>query len=208
VLPETVVFPGMTVPLYIFEARYKALVKLCLEQEVARFVIVLANPQHASLENRLPLSAVGSYVDILSVSENLDGTYHLLAYGHERCKIEVTRQKYVAEPDGAARPLYFTEDRSLPLHRSDPNAERVAAWDTREVFTRYAELFYSFDAEEQIEDAMPDDLLYQASFICANIRIPSEHRQALLETASLVDRFQLATRFMHERLAESSISGE
>ncbi len=55
---------------------------------------------------------------------------------------------------------------------------------------------------------MPEDLLYQASFICANIRIPSEHRQALLETPSLVERFQLATRLMRERLAESGVSGE
>ena len=41
-LPETVVFPGMTLPLYIFEERYKRMVKDCVESNQRRLVIVLS----------------------------------------------------------------------------------------------------------------------------------------------------------------------
>jgi ATP-dependent Lon protease len=102
--------------------------------------------------------------------------------------------------DGSSRPLFFTEDHELTLQRSDPNTERLAAWDALETFRRYATKFFAFQAAQQIEEVMPEDLVYQASFICANIRIPADSRQVLLEVPSLVARFQLAQKFMLEQL--------
>jgi len=43
-LPETVVFPGLLIPLYIFEERYKQMVRdlLARSEDQRRFVITLA----------------------------------------------------------------------------------------------------------------------------------------------------------------------
>jgi uncharacterized protein len=194
-LPGTVVFPGMTVPLYIFEERYKKLVSVCLSQERPRFVITLAKADEVIRDEETPFYRVGTVVHILQVSQNPDGTYNLLGHGQERCLVEVT------ELDGSSRPLFFSEDNDLALKRDDPNEERLAAWDALETFQKYAKQFFAFQAAQQIEEVMPEDLVYQASFICANIRVPSDSRQVLLEAPSLIARFQLAQKLMLERMA-------
>ncbi len=205
-LPETVVFPGMTLPLYIFEERYKRMVKDCVESNQQRLVIVLARENVPVLRDSLddailPVTHdIGTFVDILSVSENPDGSYNILTHGQERCRIELADQLAVTEADGSTRYLYYSEDKPEALRRDDPNVERVSAWDTLDTFRSYAQTFFAFDALKQIEEALPDDLLYQASFICANMRVPSPERQQLLEVDSLVGRFELAQRLMQEHL--------
>ena len=202
-LPSTVVFPGMRVPLYVFEARYKRLVRYCLEQDAPRFVMVLARRDGSGGPERsgLPFYEVGTFIHILELAENPDHTYTLLGYGQERCRLEIADEESVPEPDGGLQPLYFSSPQAWGLVRGDPNLEQIAAWDALEVFRDYARTFYAFDALRQIEDAMPDDLVYQASFICANIRVPVDARQVLLEAPSLTERFGLAQGLMRERLA-------
>jgi ATP-dependent Lon protease len=191
----------MTVPLYVFEERYKALVKYCLEVEVPKFIITLAKPADVIRDGNHPFYTIGSFIHILQVSENPDGTYNLLGHGQERCKIDVLDEQQIAELDGTTRSLFLSRDRPFPLERGDPNLEKVAAWDALDTFREYAKVFFAFDALKQIEQVMPEEPLYQASFICANIRVPSESRQVLLEAPSLSLRFQLAQKFMQERLA-------
>lgn len=193
-LPEIVVFPGMTVPLYIFEERYKQLVKDCLAAEKRRFVMVLAKPVAEIRDADPPIHKVGGFVDILSVAENADGTFNLLVHAQERCKLETI--------DSSSHPYYSTEPEAFPLLRSDPNLERVAAWDTMDMFRHYARTFFTAKAAEQIDEALPEDLVYQASFICANIRVPASSRQVMLEAPSLIERLQVAQKLMQERLAD------
>ncbi len=209
-LPETVVFPGMTLPLYVFEERYKRMIRDCVENNQRRLVIVLAKPQLTQVEISDALDDIppplnhydiGTYVDIISVSENPDGSYNILTHGQERCRVELADQLAVTEADGSKSYLYYSEDAPETLQRDDPNLERVSAWDTLDTFRAYAKTFFAFDALKQIEEALPDDLLYQSSFICANLRVPASERQEMLEASSLVARFELAQRLMQEYLA-------
>lgn len=199
-LPDTVVFPGMTVPLQVFEERYKRLVRTVVEDELKRFVIALAPDPEAIRDRRPPLPKYGSFVDLLSVEENADGTFNVLAHGQERCLLEVAGEESVPEPEGNERSLYFVLDRPEPLERDDPNQEQLVAWDAVDTFRQYAATFFAFDAASQIEQALPDDPMYQASFICANIRVPAASRQVLLDAPTLSARFQLARKLMQERL--------
>jgi uncharacterized protein len=200
-LPSTVVFPGMRIPLYVFENRYKRLVKYCLEQDEPRFVIALARQEDGILDGVSPFARVGTIVRIVQLAENPDGTYNLLGYGQDRCRTDRHQPEEVAEADGSSRTLYMSEEALYPLERGDPNLERVVAWDAIDTFRDYAKTFFAFDALRQIEEAMPDDLVFQASFICANIRVPVDSRQVLLEAPSLSQRFQIAQKLMQERLA-------
>lgn len=191
-LPETVVFPGMTLPLFIFEERYKQMIKDCVDNNQRRIAIVLAKPQADISDVAASTHVVGSFTDILSVSENPDGTFYILVHGQERCR--------VGQVDNRSQPYFTIEHRPYKLERGDPNVEQVTAWDALETFRDYAKVFFAFDALKQIEDALPEELIYQASFICANIRIPAEERQILLEAPSLVDRFRYAQKLMRERI--------
>jgi uncharacterized protein len=191
----------MTVPLYIFEERYKRLVSLCLEQDKPRFIITLSKTDEVIRDEETPFYRIGTVVHVLQVSQNPDGTYNLLGHGQERCLVEVSNREDVKERDGSTRPLFFTEASNMELQRGDPNEERLAAWDALETFQRYAKQFFAFQAAQQIEEVMPEDLVYQASFICANIRVPPDSRQVLLEASSLITRFQLAQKLMLEQIA-------
>ncbi|MBW6455221.1 MAG: LON peptidase substrate-binding domain-containing protein [Trueperaceae bacterium] len=193
---DLVVFPGQTVPLVVFEARYKRLVKAVLELDEPRFVIARARPT----ADGPAMSSVGTVVRVVELAERPDGTYTMTGHGGERVRVDITRREDVPESDGSERPLFFTEAEPVPVVREDPNLERVAAWDALEAFRRYARTFFAADAEQQVDDHVPDEPLYQASFVCANLRLEGDERQALLEAPSLVDRFRLAERLIEERL--------
>lgn len=196
-LPETVVFPGMTLPLFIFEERYKAMVKDAIEARRQRLVIVLARSS-ARLSDGVPVThEVGAHVDLVSVAENADGTYNILVHGQGRC--------WVRGVDRTSHPYYSVEDHPYPLGRGDPNQEQVAAWDALDVFRDYAKQTFAFDALSQIEKAMPSDAVHQASFICANLRVPAASRQVLLEASSLIERFGLAQKLMQEQLKQHAL---
>lgn len=191
-LPETVVFPGMTLPLWLFEDRYRKMVRDCLESNQRHFVIVLAR-EGADISDAGPATyEVGAFVDILSVTENPDGTYNMLVHGQERC--------FVKNIDEKSHPYYSIDPYPYPLERGDPNEERVAAWDALELFNTYARTFFSADAAQQVDEALPEDLVYQASFVCANLRVSALSRQLMLEAPSLTGRFRTARRLMNELL--------
>lgn len=197
---DVVAFPGQTVPLYVFEARYRRLVRFVLEHDPKRFVIALARPRAVD-GDAAAMAAVGTVMDVVRVEERPDGTYELMAHAQERVRVVPQAREDVPEPDGTTRPLFFTPFEPLPLQRDDPNEERIAAWDALEAFRRYAGAVFAFDATEQIDANLPTEPLYQASLVCANLRVPSASRQVLLEAPTLVGRFRLAQKLIDERLA-------
>lgn len=193
----------MTVPLQVYEERYKRLVQHASERTPPHFAI--APPaQDDALDEYGPErpGSVGTLAEVMDVSDNLDGTLRVLGHGRERCRLHYTRQERVAERNGGERPLWFAEPEPWPLRRGDPNAERVAAWDAVDAFHDYGEVFFAPQARRQARAAMPDDPLYQASFVCANLRLPVEDAQRLLEADSLEARFSAARDAIQDRLAE------
>ncbi|MEJ2666042.1 MAG: LON peptidase substrate-binding domain-containing protein [Deinococcales bacterium] len=201
---EVVVFPGMTVPIHVFEERYKRLVSVSLEQEHKRFAVVLVTDNAPIRDTPVGIATMGTLVDVLSVQENGDGSFDLLVHGQERCSVDVVRREDVREDDGGHRPLFFVDDEPVPVERGDPNQEQVAAWDALDTFREYARAFFADGALAQVEANLPADPLYQASFICANMRVPLASRQVLLEARTLTERFELARKIMAEQLSTAS----
>lgn len=199
---SVVVFPGMTVPVHAFEERYKRLARevLAQEQEPKRFIIVYEPSGAAIRDTALRVARYGTMVHVLSAEENHDGTFELLVHGQERCEVEVARVIEVAEPSGVTRPLAYVRETPAPLGRDDPNQEAIAAWDALDTFRTYAGRRFQGNAGKEIDKHLPEDPFYQASFIAANIVVPSEAKQSLLEAGSLTERFDLARSLMLERM--------
>ncbi len=202
VLPlDVVVFPGMTVPVTATEERYKHLVKLALAQETEpkRFITVFTPPTAPIRDTAEQFERYGTLVHLLSVEETDEG-YDLVLHGQERCEVDISDAMDVADGGGDTRPLYFAEYRPAPVVRGDPNAEAVAAWDAIDTFREYADTLYRGDTD--IDVHLPEDPLYQASFVCANIRVPAASKQPLLAAPSLTERFDLARDIMRERMSK------
>lgn len=83
-LPDVVLFPRMTLPLYIFEQRYRGLLEDCLEGD-RMFAVV------RSIENRIaPVFGAGL---LTTVVRNQDGTYHILVEGMKRYRIASVEER-------------------------------------------------------------------------------------------------------------------
>lgn len=198
---DVVVFPGMTVPLSVREERYKRLVKLVLaqEREPKRFIVVVSGDEAVIRDTPLKLARFGTLVNVLTVEETSEG-FELLVHGQERCEVAVSRSEDVGEAAGESRPLYFAEEAPAPVERSDPNDEAIAAWDAIDTFRDYAKTLFKLDSSADIDVHLPQDPFYQASFVCANLRVPAASKQPLLEAPSLKERFDLARDLMLRRL--------
>jgi ATP-dependent Lon protease len=95
--------------------------------------------------------------------------------------------------------LYQTTlDIPWPLERSARSEEIVVAWDAMEAFRSYMAGFADPSALEEAIANLPDDPLYQASFLCVNLRVSALDRQALLEAPSLIARLELAQTLMRQ----------
>ncbi len=197
---SVVVFPGMTVPLHVFEERYKRLVRHATDRSPPRFVVAPPPGDAIEADGAARPGEVGTVVDVVETNENLDGTFQLLAHGRERCRLRFDRVERIAEPGGNGRPLWFAAVEPWPVGRGDPNEEQVAAWDALEAFDRYGRVFFAPEARKQATTAMPDDPPYQASFVCANLRLPTAAAQRLLEAETLADRFRAARVAIDRRL--------
>ncbi len=85
---HTVLAPGIAIPLHIFEERYRALVRRCLDTSTPFGVVLIregsevAPPDGGTQE--LAIAAVGTFAEIREASRYPDGRWDLLAVGTSR----------------------------------------------------------------------------------------------------------------------------
>lgn len=169
------------VPLYIFEDRYKQMVQDLLGSDREEFGVVLAGPGQG-------FRSVGGLVELVAVSENPDGSYNILTRGTGRFR--------VAEVNRTDRPYLLAHCPDFPLERGQATQEHLASWDALEAYRSYMAGKADPQALEEAIASLPDDPLYQASFLCVNLGAPAAERQGFLEAASLLERFDRLQQFM------------
>jgi Lon protease-like protein len=84
---HTVLFPGVALPLHIFEERYRLMVARCLEAQ-APFGVVLIRDGREVGGGELSIAGVGTFAAIRESEQHPDGRYDLLAVGIGRFAIE------------------------------------------------------------------------------------------------------------------------
>jgi Lon protease-like protein len=92
---NTVLFPGMMLPLHIFEDRYKAMINYCLDNDNI-FGVVLARTKQAVASQVInifsdDLYSVGTTAHITAVEHLRDDRMNLITIGQERFKIRTIR---------------------------------------------------------------------------------------------------------------------
>jgi uncharacterized protein len=178
-LPGAILFPGLQLPLHIFEPRYRALVKDALARDRR---IGMIQPQRA--EEGAPLFAIGCLGKIGEVEALDDGCFNLILEGESRFRI-------VRELD-AATPFRQIEA-ELIAEEDFPALSPVE----RASFEREARRFadaqgYSVDWEAvtRLDD---ESLIDGTSQI---VPFDSASKQALLEAPTLAERCELLVQLM------------
>ncbi|MEE4199681.1 LON peptidase substrate-binding domain-containing protein [Erythrobacter sp.] len=178
-LPGAILFPGLQLPLHIFEPRYRALVGDALVRDRR---IAMIQPQRAV--EGAPLYKVGCVGRIGEIEAMDDGRYNLILEGHARFRLR--RELDVA-----------TAFRQVEGDLIEDDADETLSHAQRGGFEREARAFadaqgYSvdWDSVERLDD---QSLINGVSQIAP---FDPASKQALLEADSLTDRCELLVQLM------------
>jgi uncharacterized protein len=168
----TVLFPGLVLPLHVFEERYRALVRhlMGLPDGTPREFGVVAIRQGWEVEQQtsLTLHDVGCSAQVRQVTEHPDGRFDLTTVGHRRFairKVHEDREPYlVADVDWLAEPMAAPAE----LDRLVPTV--------LDLFQRYLRLIRPTQLGEQV----PEDPVVLSHVIAATAQLSVSERQALL----------------------------
>jgi Lon protease-like protein len=167
---HTVFFPGMTLPLHIFEPRYREMINLCVTDRLP-FGVVLINsgPEVGGLARPHP---VGTYGTISRVERLPDGRMNIEVVGQERFRIRELHhdQSYLTGT---------VEKYALAAH--DESHAQQCVQQLRPWIDRYLKLLgqvadISFDKQE-----MPANPVALAYFSAIVVQVPMVEKQALLD---------------------------
>ena len=173
---NTVLFPGMPLPLHIFEERYKLMIGTCLVTDRLFGVSLIRSGQEVG-EPAEPFE-VGTIARILDVERLPDGRMNLVALGVRRYRLlRVLEQK----------PFIVGQVRSLP--DADEAVEPELAAAVAERFRDYVrELLGPNATADRL--TLADDPTALSFQVAASVKIGARERQALLELDSTTERLR------------------
>jgi Lon protease-like protein len=136
---HTVLCPGIVLPLHVFEERYRAMTRHCLETGEPFGVVLIRDGREVGRDGVTTLAGVGAFAEIREAGRYPDGRYDLLAAATGRFAIDSV--------DPGREPYLVAQVTPLDDEIGDePRAERLAATAIRR-FVRYLELMRARDGE-------------------------------------------------------------
>ena len=194
---NTVLFPGVVMPLYIFEQRYRSLVRdlVALPPDATREFGVVAIKVGYEVGSRgvHTLQRTGCAALVTEVTANPDGTFEIVVVGRRRFHVEGLDESH----DYLRADVRWLPDR-IDAHAGE--AEQRAAATAREVFEVYRDTLCSLRGDDVLEGPTPTDPVDLSYTLAASLVLNLAERQALLEAPEVVSRLQLGTALMRAEL--------
>lgn len=185
-LPDLVLFPGLVLPLYVFEQRYRDLLA-DVRQSGEPFGIVRIL-EAADTEPQKPfqerVSKVGTLAHLRSVTDHDDGTASIVVVGGERFRI--------LEFD-LARSYLSAEIQEDPLPVGPGEQDMTAALSRRLLDGLLA--VRAPDAEA-IREHAPQEPVLLASFAATLLPLSGDQREQALDAIDLLDRLETLISFL------------
>ena len=169
----TVLYPGLLLPLNIFEERYRQLVRDLLDgPEPRRFgVIAIRKGRETGVDGISALYQIGCTATVREVAEQDDGRYHLVTVGTQRFRL--------ASLD-TSRPYLQGEVDLLEEEVGDEAAAGLAVHAVQRAFHGYVEALASRESVEVTVPELPDEPLLLSYLVAASMILDLSVRQDLL----------------------------
>ncbi|MDV6373153.1 LON peptidase substrate-binding domain-containing protein [Deinococcus sp. ZS9-10] len=181
-LPNLVLFPGVVLPLYVFEQRYRELLlDVQASGEPFGLVQIVDMSEDASMPFHERVSTVGTLAHLQQAETHEDGTSTIVVVGGERFRVQ----------DFDFDKSYLSASVELwPLEAAPPGQEDVVEASVRRVLGDLLRLRPA-DAEA-IRDGAPEDPVLLASF-AANLlpNLSGQQREDALRAPGLLDRLDV-----------------
>jgi Lon protease-like protein len=165
---NVVLFPGMMLPLHIFEPRYREMVSRCMEGDRTFGVCLIASGEEVGGPAE-PVS-VGTTCEIRALEPLDDGRMHLITFGGERFRI----RRLIHE-------AAYLEAEIEPYPEPEPSGLGGLAESAREAADRFIRAALEAQGETEREFELPEDPVALANLIGSVLPAPAAVRQELLE---------------------------
>jgi Lon protease-like protein len=196
---NVVLFPGMALPLHIFEPRYRDMTADCLADQ-APFGVVLAVADENS-ESVVP-ARVGTLARIADYERLPDGRYNMLALGTSRFEV-IRYQGQIVDADepndktylvGIVRPLRDYED--------SPSDLDALVEEARSALDDYLHVMFTLVGSEDRKLEVPREAGELSYLIGMCLMCEDCEKQQLLETTSLPLRLRTGIRLLRAEVED------
>jgi hypothetical protein len=177
----TVLFPGMLLPLHIFEDRYKELVRDLLDgPEPRRFgVIAIKKGRETGVEGVSSLYEVGCTATLRETEGNDDGGYEVIAVGTQRFRLGALDE---------SRAYLQGEVEFLAEDEGDSAAAGRAAHLVAGAFQAYLDVLTAQGLAQVNVPEVPEEPVLLSYLVAASMIIDLPDRQALLAQPDSLSR--------------------
>jgi len=188
---NTVLVPGLVLPLHVFEPRYRVLVQALLElpeDAERRFgVIAIRSGREVGADGVRALYTVGCTAELREVTPHPDGRFDLVTVGE-------TRFRLVALDEDADTPYHTGFVDFLPERDGDGDVGSLA----RRVAHRFAD--YRERLGVDVTD-LPEQPQVVSYLVAAAVVLDLPERQALLEQPTTADRLRAELEILRRECA-------
>lgn len=195
---NVVAFPGMTVPLHIFEERYRAMVRhlrtLPAPERLFGIVAIREGYEVGAHEAR-SMFRTGCVVQLTEVEEYDDGRFDIAAVGRHRMRVLATE---TSEPFLRAEVEHLDPDLTDPAQSTTASAQEAAR--TLATFEEYRSVLSGLTGVPVVTRGLPRDPVLLSYALAAACPLPLPERQRLLESPSTTERLALLQRLLSDEI--------
>ncbi len=187
----TVLYPGLLLPLHVFEERYKLLVRdLIAGPEPRRFgVIAIREGRETGADGIRALYDIGCTATLRQVSEVDDGRYDLVTIG---------TQRFLLTSVDSSKPYLQGEVDLLTDATGDETGAALAARSVQDAFRGYTGALAERGVTQVSDPELPDDPILLSYLVAASMVIDLHDKQALLAEPDALHRL-VAERMLLSR---------
>jgi Lon protease-like protein len=204
---ETVLFPGVVLPLHVFEPRYRALVRHLIDQPPGRQrefgVVAIRYGTESGPHGSDALYPVGCTAELRSVTPYDDGRYDIVTVGRRRFRLTTV-------DDGAA-PYLCADVEWLPDATGDPTAADRLAPNVLATFRAYLRLLAQISAgrdggrtaagADAGSEQLPEDPVVLSHLVAATASLTVADRQLLLAVTDTASRLRAELTLLRREIS-------
>lgn len=177
-LPDTVLFPGVFLPLHIFEPRYKQLVTKAIEGDRIIGMMLIVPGHEERYEGRPPIYPVGCAALITHVERLADGRFNVILRGLDKFRVD--------EEEPSTDGVLYRIAHVTALEETTTDADRVHLREARQRLEDILAPSLQDEGSGKLPRDMADDDLINA--LSQYLELEPLEKQALLERPGVLAR--------------------
>jgi uncharacterized protein len=184
---QTVLYPGLPIPLHVFEDRYRRMFKRVLDGD-HRFGVV-AIVRGRDVDTGATYHPVGCVAEVTEVGRHADGRLDVVARGASRFQI-----------DGVAQPAPYIVAVVRELPETTGEGAEQRALKAGRLFTRYVTTLLRVAGQEAEPVDIPDDPVAASYLVAAGLQVDLADKQRLLTIPSAAERLAAEATMLRREL--------